>query len=250
MKPKTSRRPLIFAHRGASAVAPMNTLAAFKKALELGADGIELDVQYSSDGALMVIHDLTLEATTNGTGRVVSHTLEELKKLDAGSWFNRRFRGERIPTLDEVFDTIGDRLLMNIELKTYSLFKSDGMERDVADLIKQRDLYDQVIVSSFNPFAIRRIKQYDPRIETGLLYAAEMPRIYSHTWLRPWVRPDALHPEHDMVDERLARWARRKGYPLNVWTVNDEAEMRRLIALGVNSIITDYPDRLRALLGS
>ena len=249
MKPRTSHRPLVFAHRGASAVAPMNTLAAFKKAMELGADGIELDVQYSSDGALVVIHDTTLEATTNGTGRVVSLTLAELKQLDAGSWFDRRFRGERIPTLAEVFDTIGDRLLVNIELKTFALFPSDGMDRDVAAFIRQRNLYDQVIVSSFNPFALRRVKQADPRIETGLLYAPEMPRIYSHTWLRPWVRPDALHPEHGMVDERLMRWAKKKGYPVNVWTVNEEEEMKRLIALGVNMIITDHPDRLLALLG-
>ncbi len=247
MKNPHPGRPLVFAHRGAKTVAPENTIPAFLKAIELGADGVELDVQFSADGALVVIHGLTLDETTDGHGRVTSHTLEELKALDAGSWFGPEFAGTRLCTLEEALDAIGDRLLINIEAKSFSM-GNDGMAEQIAEIIQQRDLYDQVIVSSFNPFTLRRLKKVDPRIETGLLYAPDLPIYLSRAWLRPWAKPDALHPEYVMVDEAYMRWARQKGYPVNVWTVNDPDDMRRMIDLGVNIIVTDYPDRLRALL--
>lgn len=240
-------RPLIFAHRGAKAVAPENTIPAFLKAAELGADGVELDVQFSADGALVVIHNPTLEQTTDGHGRVTSFTLEELKQLDAGAKFDPRFAGTRLCTLEEALDAIGDRLLVNIEMKSFAM-GTDGMAEQVAEIIRKRALYDQVIVSSFNPFALRRLKRTDPHIETGLLYAPDLPIYLSRAWLRPWARPDAMHPEHVMVDAAYMRWARRNNYPVNVWTVNETADMQRMIELGVNAIITDYPDRLRELL--
>ncbi|MCD6291168.1 MAG: glycerophosphodiester phosphodiesterase [Anaerolineae bacterium] len=240
-------RPLVFAHRGAKALAPENTIPAFLKAAELGADGVELDIQFSADGALVVIHNLVLDETTDGHGRVISHTLEELKELDAGSWFSPEFAGTRLSTLEEVLDAIGDRLLINIEMKSFSL-TDDGMAGQVAEIIQRRNLYDQVIVSSFNPFTLRRLKKADSRIETGLLYAPGTPIYLSRAWLRPWAKPDALHPEYVMVDEAYMRWAHQKGYAVNVWTVNEPDDMRRMIDLGVNIIITDYPDRLLALL--
>lgn len=240
-------RPLIFAHRGAKAVAPENTIPAFLKAIELGADGVELDIQFSADGALVVIHNPTLEQTTDGHGRVTSFTLEELKQLDAGVKFDPRFAGTRLCTLEEALDAIGDRLLVNIEMKSFAM-GTDGMPEQVAEIIRKRALYDQVIVSSFNPFALRRLKRTDPRIETGLLYAPDLPIYLSRAWLRPWAKPDAMHPEHVMVDAAYMRWARRNKYPVNVWTVNEAADMQRMIELGVNAIITDYPDRLRELL--
>lgn len=240
-------RPLVFAHRGAKAVAPENTIPAFLKAIELGADGVELDIQFSADGALVVIHNPTLEQTTDGHGRVTSFTLEELKQLDAGAKFDPRFAGTRLCTLEEALDAIGDRLLVNIEMKSFAM-GTDGMAEQVAEIIRKRALYDQVIVSSFNPFALRRLKRTDPRIETGLLYAPDLPIYLSRAWLRPWAKPDAMHPEHVMVDAAYMRWARRNKYPVNVWTVNEVADMQRMIELGVNAIITDYPDRLRELL--
>ncbi len=249
MKNPHPERPLVFAHRGAKAVAPENTIPAFLKAAELGADGVELDVQFSADGALVVIHNPTLEQTTNGHGRVTSHTLEELKELDAGSWFGPEFAGTRLCTLDEALEAIGSRLLVNIEMKSFTM-GNDGMAEQVAEVVRRRDLYDQVIVSSFNPFTLRRLKKVEPRIETGLLVAPDLPIYLSRAWLRPWARPDALHPEHVMVDEAYMRRARRQGYAVNVWTVNEPDDMRRMIALGVNAIITDYPDRLLGLLRS
>ena len=115
--------------------------------------------------------------------------------------------------------------------------------------MERRALYDQVIVSSFNPFALRRLKKADPRIETGLLYALDLPIYLSRAWLRPWAKPNAMHPEHVMVNAGYMRWAHAKKYPVNVWTVNEPEDMRRMIELGVNAIITDQPDQLVRLLG-
>ena len=241
------RRPLIWAHRGASAVAPQNSRPAFQKAIELGADGVELDVQYSSDGALVVFHDTTLDEVTSGSGKVVSHTLEELRQLDIGFSFSPEYVGERIMTLEEVFDVFGDRLTFNVELKVFTM-GSNGMEQDVVELVNRFGLQDRVLISSFNPFPLRRIKRLAPRLRTGLLYAPEQPLIFRRAWFRHLIRPDALHPYSPMVDEAYMAWARRKGYQVNVWTVNEEEEMRRMIDLGVNAIITDHPDRLRDLL--
>lgn len=235
---------LNFAHRGARQAAPENTLAAFAKALQLGADGIELDTLLSKDGVLVVCHNLEVDATSNGRGRVQDFSLSELREFDFGGWFDPAFAGEKIPTLNEVFDLVGSRLLVNIEMKSVSL-RGDGLATATAAFIKARNLYDQVIVSSFNPLALRRVHRLDPRIEIGLLYSPDLPIYLRQAWLLPWVKPHALHPEHTMVDAGYMAWAQRAGYDVNVWTVNEEAEMQRLLDLGVNSIITDAPDRLR-----
>lgn len=235
---------LNFAHRGARQAAPENTLAAFAKALQLGADGIELDTLLSKDGVLVVCHNLEVDATSNGRGRVQDFSLSELREFDFGGWFDPAFAGEKIPTLNEVFDLVGSRLLVNIEMKSVSL-RGDGLATATAAFIKARNLYDQVIVSSFNPLALRRVHRLDPRIEIGLLYSTDLPIYLRQAWLLPWIKPHALHPEHTMVDAGYMAWAQRAGYDVNVWTVNEEAEMQRLLDLGVNSIITDAPDRLR-----
>lgn len=239
---------LNLAHRGASHVAPENTLSAFKMAMELGADGIELDVMLSKDGEVIVIHDYEVDRTTDGHGFVKDMTLSELKGLDAGSWFDPKFAGERIPTLQEVIDLVGEEMVMNIELKTKAITKTDGLEAKVAEIIAENDLYDSVIVSSFNPFALWRIKRADGRIRTGLLYAEDLPIYLARAWLRPLARPDALHPKYTMVDESYMRWAKARGYYVNVWTVDDENEMKRLLDLGVDGIITNRPELLKTLL--
>jgi glycerophosphoryl diester phosphodiesterase len=240
-------RPLIFAHRGACEVAPENTLPAFQAAIDLGADGVELDVQYSSDSQLVIMHNPNLEASTNGAGRVTAHPLAELRQLDAGSWFAPQFAGTRIPTLDEVLDLLYGKLLVNIELKALDMITS-GLGADVVKAVRSHNMTDQVVISSFNPFALRRAKAAGPEIECAYLTAPDLPR-----WLRAgltlrYCRANALHPEFIEVDEAyMARAARRK-MPVRPWTVNDEADMRRMIALGVDAIITNAPDRLKALL--
>ena len=240
---------LDIAHRGASAVAPPNTLAAFRKAVELGADGVEFDVHLSADSVPIVIHDFRVDDTTDGSGRVADLTLAQLKQLDAGFTFDPSFAGERIPTLGEVLEAVGSQLLLNIELKTTSL-RDNGLEQEVIGLVEQHGLDDRVLLSSFNPFSLRRAKRIAPQLSVGLLYAPDLPLPLRRAWLAFLALHEARHPEHTMVDAQYMAWARRRGYRVNVWTVNDPGEMRRLIRLGVDGIITDVPDVLRSVLES
>jgi glycerophosphoryl diester phosphodiesterase len=242
-----AEKPLNLGHKGWSAAAPENTLAAFRAAVSLGADGVEFDVQLSRDDQVVVIHDFAVDKTTDGHGRVRDLTLAELRKLDAGSWFAPTFAGEHIPTLDEVLDIVKAMKLINIELKERSL-AGEGLGDKVVWAVQSRGLGPQVVISSFNPLAIRRVKQLNPRLRTGLLYAANLPLPLRRAWLRPIVRPDALHPHHAMITAAYMRWARAHGYAVHTWTVDDPDEMRRLIALGVNSIITNQPDVLQQVL--
>jgi glycerophosphoryl diester phosphodiesterase len=238
---------LNIAHRGASHEAPANTLAAFLLAIDLGADGIELDVHLSKDGHIVVIHDFDLAATTDGQGLVRDKTLAELKELDAGSWFGPVFAGQRIPTLQEVIDAVGHRLLLNIELKT-SGWSDDGLAAKVTHIVEQNGLVDRVILSSFNPLAVWRAKWRNPQIATGLLYTHDMPLFRRRAWSRWLVRPTALHPHYAMVDPHYVWWANRQGYKVDVWTVDDPGDMLRLMRQGVDIIITNRPDLLRAVM--
>jgi glycerophosphoryl diester phosphodiesterase len=222
-------------------------MAAFERAVTLGADGIEFDVHLSADGVPVVIHDFAVDATTDGSGRVAEMDLAQLKQLDAGSHFDPAFAGERIPTLEEVLQAFSDRLLLNIELKSVSL-RDNGLEQAVLALVEQYELGSRVLLSSFNPFSLRRAKKIAPHVRVGLLYAPDLPLFLSHAWLAFLLPHEARHPEHTMVDARYMTWARRRGYRVNVWTVDDQDEMRRLIALSVSGIITDVPDVLREVL--
>ena len=230
-------RLLNIAHRGASAVAPSNTLAAFEKAIELGADGAELDVQLSADGVPVVIHDFTVDRTTDGSGRVAEMSLAQLRELNAGAACGPPFASQRIPTLAEVLEAVGDRLLLNIELKSASL-RDDGLERTVIAQVVRFGLGGRVLLSSFNPFALRRAKRLAPWIPLGLIYAPNLVLPLRHAWLAWLVPHEARHPQHTMVSADYVAWARRHGYRVNAWTVNDPDEMRRLIPLGVDAIVT------------
>jgi glycerophosphoryl diester phosphodiesterase len=241
-------KPLNIAHQGASADAPGNTLAAFRLALEMGADGFELDIMLSTDDHLVVIHDDTVDRTTDGSGPVRQKTLAELKALDAGARFGARFAGERIPTLQEVFDLVaGNRAFVNVELKADSL-KSDGLEEKLVALIRRYDLGERLLISSFNPFALWRVRRLAPDLPLALLYAESMPVHLRNRWFAFLSRPEALNPSLRIATQEHVRWAKSKGYRLYVWTVDEEPEMRRLIALGVDGIITNKPDLLRQVL--
>jgi glycerophosphoryl diester phosphodiesterase len=242
-----SDRPFNFAHRGASYVAPANTLAAFLLAAELGADGIELDVHLSSDGEVVVIHDFSLDATTDGYGPVRAKTLAELKELDAGRWFDPTFAGQRIPTLQQVIDAVGHRLFLNIELKSQS-FRDEGLVVEVVRIVEDSQLIERVVISSFNPWALWRVKRLNPRIPVGLLYSPEEPLLLRGSWSRHLIRPEALHPEHTMVDGKYMRWAKEQGYRVHVWTVDEPADMEQLMRDGVDIMITNRPDLLHQML--
>lgn len=240
-------RPLNFAHRGASHEAPENTLAAFLLAAELGADGIELDVQLSKDGEVVVIHDFVLETTTNGQGPVGDRTLAELKELDAGSSYDPVFSGQRIPTLEEVIEAVGRQLLLNIELKTKSK-RDDALSRAVVRIVEEHHLLDRIIVSSFNPLALRQVRNLNPWIPLGLLYSPDQPMFLRRPWSRHLLRPEALHPHHSIVDKPYVRWAKEQGYRIHTWTVDDPGRMWQLMRQGVDIIITNQPDQLRQVL--
>jgi glycerophosphoryl diester phosphodiesterase len=233
----SSRTPLVLGHRGASAYAPENTLAAFELAVEQGADGIEFDVQLSADGWPVVIHDSRVDRTTNGHGEVGKLTLAELRCLDTGD-------GQPMPTLDEVFDAVGKRLpLLNIEIKGFGA-RSRGAEKLIADCIRSHDMVDRTIVSSFNPWLVRRARRCLPSGTPVALIRAPGCLKYSH-WL---VQGDADHPHYSLVNVRYMEWARKRGYRVHVWTVDEQSEATRLIRLGVDAIISNKPDLMRRIV--
>jgi glycerophosphoryl diester phosphodiesterase len=240
-------RPLNFAHRGASAEAPANTLAAFMLASELGADGIELDVHLSRDGEIVVIHDFTVESTTDGEGKVANKTLAELRELDAGSWFDPAFAGQQIPTLQEVVDAVGDRLLLNIEIKTKSL-RDSTLSAEVVRLIERNHLFNRVVVSSFNPRSLRWVRQLNSSIPIGFLYSPDQPWWLRGEWMQALVQPDALHPHYSQLDDEMMMRARERGYRIHTWTVDDPGEMWKLVRQRVDLIITNRPDILSKVL--
>lgn len=239
-------RPQIFAHRGACRVAPENTLPAFDAALAMGADGVELDAQCTKDGHLVVIHDFSVDKTTSGRGAVNEFALADLQALDAGSHFAPEFANTPVPTLVQVLDLLGNRCRINIEVKTMQPAGGDEVE-PLVELIRTRNLYEQVIVSSFNPITLIKLRWMDPQIPLGLLYFQRLPEYLRKAWLSPIIAPEALHPHHTLIDAKYMEWAQRAGYAINTWTVNEADEAERLAALGVDVIITDEPDKLLAV---
>lgn len=235
-------RPLIFGHRGASAYAPMNTVLAFQLAADLRADGVELDVQRTRDGELVVIHDFTVDATTDGSGSVAEMTLDQIKALDAGRWFGPGYAGLRVPTLDEVFEAIGGRLLVNVEIKSLAL-EPDGLEDAIAACIDRHRMSSRVVVSSFNPLALIRFRQVMPQVPLGYLYAEGMPPIPDD--VRARLTHEASHPHHEMIDAASAKALREAGQRIHTWTVNDPERALALRDLGVDLIISDQPDVIR-----
>jgi glycerophosphoryl diester phosphodiesterase len=238
---------LVVGHRGAPTVAPENTIASFLAAFEAEADAVELDVHLTSDNELVVIHDDTADRTTDGTGRIEDMSLEEVKALDAGSWFSGRFAGTKVPTLAEVFDALPADAPVLIEIKSQTI-QTNGVEKTLAAFVAERDLYDRIAVISFNPISLARVKMADKRIPTGLLYGPGLPSFLSQGWAIPVVLPDAVHPELSMVDEAYLQRAHGRGHRVNVWTVDDEDEMWRLVGLGVDGVTTNRPDVLREVL--
>lgn len=242
-------RPAIIAHRGASLDAPENSLAAFELAVKQGADAIELDVMLCATGEPIVIHDPTVNRTTNGTGEVARLSLSALKELDAGSWFDAEFAGERLPTLDEVFRRVGRDILINVELKNYQR-PLDGLPGAVAGVVRERGLEARVWFSSFNPIGLRRIRRLLPDSPGGLLLTrgGERPFIRrAAAWI---TRYDAVHPEFSDLSEDYVRRLHLEGLPVFTYTVNDPGDIRRTAAMGVDGIITDNPTLARRVVRS
>ena len=243
---------LNIAHRGASGTFPENTLSAFRAAIDAGADMCELDVQLTRDGAVVVIHDETVERTTDGKGEVAELTLEEIKRLDAGAKFKAKNltpnpfpsgKGdqsvERIPTLDEVFAVTSGKCGLNIELK------AGGVEHQVAEIMQARNAFSDSIVSSFDWEYLKKIQQLHFNIRVGLL-AEEKPVDLMMNAVA--MRAHAINPRWDMVTADLCKAAHERGLKVYTWTVDADARMRALIECGVDGIMTNYPERLRTVI--
>lgn len=236
--------PLIYAHRGASGEAPENTMAAFRLAVEQGAQGIELDVQMSADGELIVIHDETLDRTTNGSGLVVRHTAAELKTLDASYKFSA-YKGEPLPFLSEVLAfLVPTKLELNIELKNGIIFYEE-LEEKAVRLVREYGMGRRVVFSSFNHYSVAKLSRMAPDIESAILYAAGL--------YEPWdyaakVGAKALHPLFYSVVKEFVDGAHRAGLKVRPYTVNEPDDIRRMIDVGVDAVITNYPARMKAIL--
>ncbi len=246
-----ARRPRVIAHRGCSGAAPENTLAAFRRAIAAGADMLELDVLPSRDGELVVIHDDTLERTTNGSGRVQDYDLARLRQLDAGAWFGAGFAGERIPTLAEVLELARGRTLLNIEIKAEAVTdqRQGGAVDRVARLVRAQRMQDAVLLSSFAPRAMADARALAPEIARAALFDAAVHRGQDALEILAPAACAALHLAVGEVTAATVELCHAHGKAVSVYTVNDEAELHRLLALGVDAVFTDWPERMLAELG-
>jgi glycerophosphoryl diester phosphodiesterase len=239
---------VIVAHRGDKAHAPENTLSAFRQAAEKGADAVEFDVKLTADRQVIVIHDQTVDRTTNGHGDVRRMSLAALRDLDAGVQFPGAYPGEKIPTLDEVFEILGKRLYMNVELTNYAT-SGDELVPKVVELVKKHEMQERVIFSSFLPRNLQTAHRLLPEVPCGLLTLSGPMGWPGRTfgWRNECYA--ALHPYIVETNPGLVNRVHAAGKRLNVWTVNDEADMKRMIGLGVDGIITDDPALALRLLG-
>lgn len=249
-------RPLVIAHRGGAGLFPENTLYAFEQSLKLGADVIELDLRGTLDGALVVIHDSTVDRTTDGSGRISDITLEAAKKLNAGYRFSPdgktfpfRESNIRIPTLPEVFKALSDARF-NIEMK------QDGLVKPLCRLIRERKMTDQVVVASFRQAVLDDFRRECPEIATSAgpsevssflaMYKTGLAASYSPA-MQALQTPESVGGVQ-IVSREFVETARRLNLQVHVWTINETEDMRRMLEFGVHGIMTDYPDRLLNLL--
>lgn len=231
------------AHRGASGYAPENTIAAFDKAVEMKADYIEIDVQRSKDGELVLIHDTTVDRTTDGTGKVGDLTFDELRNLDAGSWKGEQFTGEKIPTFDEILDRYHGKIGILIELKAPELYP--GIEESVAKALKAKNLdkpsNEKIIIQSFNFESVKKMNDLLPKVPMGVLTSS-----ITHTTpmaLQEFsTYADYFNPSYTIVSKELVNEVHDLGMKISSWTVRSQETADFLLEMGVDAIITDYPD--------
>jgi glycerophosphoryl diester phosphodiesterase len=227
-----------FAHRGFSARYPENTMPAFQKAIEAGCGGIELDIHLTRDGKIVIIHDETVDRTTNGRGFVKDMDYAELRGLDAGN-------GEPIPSMEEYFDLVEKHpLTTNIELKN-SVFWYEGMEEKVIEMIRKRGIGERIIFSSFNHFSILKCKKLAPEIRCGFLVWSWIIDVGAYAKKHGI---EGIHPEYCSLTDEAVREIHSSGIAINTYTVNDRKDMERLISLGVDAIITNDPELLHRVL--
>ena len=237
---------MIIGHKGTSAYAPENTLASIRKAIDMGVKCIEIDVQLTKDKKVVVIHDYTLDRTTNGKGWIKEKTLEEIKQYDAGSWFGTEFDKEKVPTLAEVIEVLPKDVWLNVEIKSIARERSDIEERILA-IIKTHNISNRVIISSFDHVSLLKFRKLDADIKIGLL-------LYAY-WIHPWelieasgIKPYSIHPAIEYLDEAFVIEGKNRGYKVFPYTVNTKNEYDYAMDLGVDGVFSDYPDLAQRIL--
>lgn len=231
-------KPLVIAHRGASAHRPENTMPAFELAVAMRADMIETDLHRTRDGAVVITHDEEL-AGLGGRGEIADATLAEIRALDAGG-------GARVPTLDEMLDAFGARIAFNLEIKKGTRAEYEGIEEIAIDAVRSRGIAERTLFSSFYDPVLARLRALAPEARIGLLISRRYPvRIVERARA---LGAEAIHPEAAIVDAALVESAHEAGLAVYVFTVDEPAEMRRLLDLGVDGLFTNHPDRMRILV--
>jgi len=229
-------KPIIYAHRGASSQAPENTMAAFVRALELGAGGIELDIHMTKDGHLVVIHDEAIDRTSNGIGKVKDLSLSELLEYDFGSWFSEDFAAERIVTLEQVIALLSDwEGVLNIEIKS----GGEDIESSVLELLDKYQAIEKVIISSFNHYTLVNIKKLNNRIKTGVLF---METLYAPWEYAKRLGACAIHPYYRAINPEIIGECLKNGIDVNVFTVDRVEDIKNFAKASVSGIITNVPD--------
>ncbi|MEH7504009.1 glycerophosphodiester phosphodiesterase family protein [Neobacillus drentensis] len=233
----------LVAHRGASGYAPENTVAAFDKAVEMKADYIEIDVQRSKDGKLVIIHDTKVDRTTDGTGYIKDLSFDQIRSLDAGSWKGEQFKGEKIPTFDEILDRYHGKIGILIELKSPELYP--GIEEMVAQELKERNLdkpqNEKIIIQSFNFESMKKTNSLLPKVPIGVLTSNKVDT--TEQALKEFATyADYFNPSYGIVTEELVNLVHEKGLKIQSWTVRSHEAADFLLKMKVDGIITDYPD--------
>lgn len=242
--------PLIISHRGANKYAPQNTLPAFSKAVELLSDGIETDVHLSKDGEIVICHNYTIDATSNGKGLIDDMTFDELRKFDFGSYFSSDFKETLIPTLSELLTIVKKMTMVNIEIKPSK--KANDLVKRTLDEVHKFGLEKNVIISCFDPECIRLSKEIAPEIKTGFLYEtgylADEVRKYGVAKYCKELKADAAHPEKILITKEEVDSLHKEGMAVNPWTVNEYDEIVSLTRMGCDALITNVPDFCRNVL--
>jgi glycerophosphoryl diester phosphodiesterase len=234
---------MVIAHRGASSYAPENTLAAFDLALEMGVRHIELDVDFTRDGHIVVIHDDTVDRTTNGSGPVTSHTLAALRGFDAGSWFGARFAGERIPTFDEVLARYKGRAHIHTEIKG----RSPSLSQRTADLIRKHGMEGKVTITSFQSARLEEMRAYAPELPMGWLVREVSDALIAQAHAMGVTQ---LCPRANAVTPELVRRLHAEGFVARAWSVGTEELMQQVVQSGADGMTVNFPDKLIAYLKS
>ena len=237
----------VIAHRGASAYYPENTLPSFERAIAMGADMVELDVQLTSDKEVVVFHDEKISRCTDGRGEIVDHTLAQLKKLDAGSWFDKKFQNARIPTLAEVLGVCKNKIAVNIEIKTEAVSKMflGGIEEKCIKIVEQSGMRKHVVFSSFDPRAIMHLKQIDDTVTVAVLFEKKHYGSKQPSDIIELVGADAFNCSSDEFSKKWLANVKLNNIPVNIYTINDAKNMRLFLKIGVSGIFTNKPDILK-----